>query len=121
MSMDFSIAPAGAPSATAAAQPVRQAANDTVATGLPPGQSVTVAGTGAAANNDPQAASQNLSDQVVIDQAAASIVYQVVDSRTNTVVQQFPSESVLRRRAYLHALDLAKGAPTRPLATDRTA
>jgi uncharacterized FlaG/YvyC family protein len=119
--MDFSIAPVGAPSATVAAQPVSQAANDAVATELPPSQSVTAAGAGAAASNNPQAASEDLSDQVVIDQAAASIVYQVVDSLTNTVVQQFPSESVLRRRAYFHALDLAKSTPARPLVTDRTA
>jgi hypothetical protein len=37
------------------------------------------------------------------------------------VVQQFPDEAVLRRRAYFHALDLTKGAPMRALATDRKA
>jgi hypothetical protein len=69
--------------------------------------------------NGPQAASDNVSDQVVIDQVAASIVYQIVDSLTGTVA--FPDEAVLRRRAYCHALDRTKGRPTRPLATDRTA
>jgi hypothetical protein len=92
--MNFSIKPAGAPMAPVVAPPV---------------------------NNGPQAASANLSDQVVIDQATASIVYQTVDSLTDTVVWQFPDEAVLRRRAYFHALDRTKGAPTRPLATDRTA
>jgi uncharacterized FlaG/YvyC family protein len=58
---------------------------------------------------------------VVIDRAAASIVYQVIDSRTSLVVKQFPEEAVLRRRAYFHALDLSKSAPTRLLATDRKA
>ena len=61
------------------------------------------------------------SRQVVFDRAAASIVYQVVDVRTSAVVQQFPDEAVLRRRAYFHALDLTKGAPARALATDRKA
>ena len=51
-----------------------------------------------------------MSHQVVIDRAAASIVYQVVDERTSLVVNQFPDEAVLRRRAYFHTLDLTKGA-----------
>jgi len=55
---------------------------------------------------------------VFIDQAAASIVYQVVDRRTDAVVQQYPDEAVLRRRAYFHTLDLTKSEPTRLLATD---
>ena len=55
----------------------------------------------------------------MIDRAAASIVYQVVDERTSQVVKQFPEEAVLRRRAYFHSLDQTKGEPTRMLATDR--
>jgi len=90
--MNFSIKPAGTPMAPVVAQPV---------------------------SNDSPAGSDNLSDQVVIDQATASIVYQTVDSLTGTVV--FPDEAVLRRRAYFHALDRTRGRPTRPLATDRTA
>lgn len=76
-----------------------------------------------AVRNDPGASSDSdfISRQAYIDQAAASIVYQVVDDRTNTVVTQFPEEAVLRRRAYFHTLDLTKGQPTRLLATDRKA
>src|SRR5665213_1248587 len=85
MSTDFSIKPVGAPVATPAAQPVSPAANNAVATELPPGQSVIVA--------DPSAAALPVNDyvshQVVLDRAAASIVYQVIDSRTDTVVEQF--------------------------------
>jgi hypothetical protein len=44
-----------------------------------------------------------------------------VDSRTDQVVQQFPEEAVLRRRAYFHTLDLTKSEPARLLATDRKA
>ena len=48
------------------------------------------------------------------------MVYQVVDSRNGqAVVEQYPDEAMLRRRAYFHTLDLAKGEPTRILATDR--
>jgi hypothetical protein len=117
MSTDFSIQPVGAPVATPVAQPVSAAADNAVATELPPGQSVTVA--------EPSAGSPPASDyvsyQVVLDRAAASIVYQVVDGRTDQVIEQYPDEAVLRRRAYFHTLDLTKEQTTRPLATDRTA
>jgi hypothetical protein len=122
MSTDFSIRPVGVPVATPVMPPPpSEAANHAVATELPPSQSVTVVDAGPAVRNDAPAASDFVSHQAFIDRAAASIVYQVVDNRTNTVVEQFPDEAVLRRRAYFHALDLTKGAPTRPLATDRKA
>jgi hypothetical protein len=38
---------------------------------------------------------------VVIDRAAAEIVYRTVDSRTSLVVRQYPDEARLRARAYL--------------------
>ena len=63
----------------------------------------------------------SVSRQIVVDRAAASIVYQVVDLKTSQVVEQFPDEAILRRRAYFHTLDLTKGEPTRLLATDRKA
>jgi hypothetical protein len=126
MSTDFSIRPVGTPVATPVVQPVSEAADKAVATELPASHSVTVADASAGVRNDAQAAidaasSDTVSHQAFIDRAAASIVYQVVDNRTNLVVQQFPDEAVLRRRAYFHALDLTRDAPTRPLATDRRA
>jgi hypothetical protein len=123
MSTDFSIRPVGAPAPTPVVQPVSQAASNAVATDLPASQSVTAADASVAVRNDPALASDSgyISRQAYIDQAAASIVYQVVDDRTNTVVTQFPDEAVLRRRAYYHTLDLTKGTPTRLLATDRKA
>ena len=99
------------------AQPVSEAANNAVATELPASQSVTVADASAGA----PPANDYVSHQAVLDRAAASIVYQVIDGRTGQVVDQFPDEAVLRRRAYFHTLDLTKDQPTRPLATDRTA
>jgi hypothetical protein len=127
MSTDFSIKPVGAPVAAPIAQPVSEAAQRAVATELPPSQSVTAGDAAARAGIDsntlnvslPNAAS--VSNQVIIDRDAASIVYQVVDNRTSQVVRQFPEEAVLRRRAYFHALELAKEKPTRVLATDRKA
>jgi hypothetical protein len=122
MSTDFSIRPVGSPAPAPAIQPaVSQAADNAVATQLPASQSVTVADAGSALSNDSAASNVSISRQAFIDQAAASIVYQVIDTRTNAVVQQFPDEAILRRRAYFHTLDLTKGEPTRALATDRKA
>ena len=121
MSTDFSIRPVGAPAATAVAQPPSEAAANAVATELPASQSVTAAPAGTAARNDLQASGDSVSHQAYIDQAAVTIVFQVIDSKTDAVIQQYPDEAVLRRRAYFHALDLTKSSTPRPLATDRTA
>jgi hypothetical protein len=121
MSTDFSVRPVGAPAASPVAAPASDAAHHAVATELPASQSVTVADVSLAVRNEPGPASEFVSHQAFIDRAAASIVYQVVDNRTNTVVQQFPDEAVLRRRAYFRTLDLTKGTLTRLLATDRKA
>jgi len=118
MSTDFSIRPVGPPAVTPATQTASTAAGNAVATNLPPSQSVTATDASVAVRNDVPTLSDAVSRQAFIDQASASIVYQVIDSNTDTVVQQFPDEAVLRRRAYFHSLDLAKSAPTRPLATD---
>jgi hypothetical protein len=120
MSTDFSVRPVGAPAATPIVQ-VSSAANEAVATELPASQSVTASDASAAVRVTQQGSSPYLSHQAFIDQAAASIVYQVVDVKTNSVVTQYPEEAVLRRRAYFHALDLTKAAPSRLLATDRKA
>ena len=121
MSTDFSIKPVGASVATLIVPPVSIAANDAVATQLPPSQSVTVPDASVGLRNDSQGSSDFVSRQAFFDSAAASVVFQVVDGRTDQVVQQFPDEAVLRRRAYFHTLDLTKDAPTRLLATDRKA
>jgi uncharacterized FlaG/YvyC family protein len=120
MSTDFSIKPVGTPAAAPVVQPSSAAAHKAVATELPARQSVTVADVSAGVRNDVQQPGDHVS-QAFIDQAAATIVYQIVDKRTAMVVEQYPEEAVLRRRAYFHALDLSKSAPARPLATDRTA
>jgi hypothetical protein len=123
MSTDFSIRPVGAPAPTPVVPPASQAASNAVPTDLPASQSVTATDANVAVRNDVGNSSDSdfISHQAYIDQASASIVYQVVDSRTDAVVTQFPEEAVLRRRAYFHTLDLTKGQPTRLLATDRKA
>jgi hypothetical protein len=121
MSTDFGIKPVREPAAAPVVQPQGAAANKAVATELPASQSVTVIDAGASVRNDAPAANDHVSHQVVIDRAAASIVYQVVDNRTNIVVQQFPDEAVLRRRAYFRTLDLTRAEPGHRLVTDRKA
>jgi len=122
MSSDFSIRPVGAPVATIVVQAPSPALNSAVATVLPANQSVTVGEPSASVRNDVQTISDEaVSHQAFYDRAAASLVFQVVDQRNARVVDQFPDEAVLRRRAYFHALDLSKSSPPRALPTDRSA
>jgi hypothetical protein len=116
MSIDFSIKPVGSPAVMSVFQP--PAAQSAVATQLPASQTVTAVDASTSARNDLQAANDYISHQAFFDQAAASIVYQVVNSTNNEVVEQYPDDATLRRRAYFHAIDLAKDQPVRPLATD---
>lgn len=119
MSTDFSIRPVGIPAPTQIVPTSNAAANEAVQTDLPVSQTVTAADTSAPVRNDlPN--HENISRQVVFDQAAASFVFQVVNDKTDTVVNQFPDEAMLRRRAYFHALDM-KSEPSRPLSTDVSA
>jgi hypothetical protein len=120
MSTDFSIRPVGAPVATPIVSSAGDAARGAVPTQLPPSQSVTATDAGVAARNDLQDSGDFVSHRAFFDRAAASMVFQVVDDKTNLVVRQFPEQAVLRRRAYFHTLDLAKEASARPLVTDRT-
>jgi uncharacterized FlaG/YvyC family protein len=128
MSTDFNIKPVGAPVAAPIVQHVSAAAQHAVATVLPASHSVAAVDSSARASTDSAAvrvsissASASVSNQVVIDRDARAVVYQVIDTKTSQVVNQFPEEAVLRRRAYFHALDLSKDVPTRLRATDRQA
>ena len=122
MSTDFNIKPVGAPVAAPIVQPISEAAHHAVATELPASQSVVASDAGARASDSGAVrvsiSNASVSNQVVIDRDARAVVYQVVDNRTSQVVKQFPEEAVLRRRAYFRALDLARDAPQRLLATD---
>ncbi|MGX4770755.1 hypothetical protein ACWAUC_13265 [Bradyrhizobium guangdongense] len=119
MSTDFSIRPVGIPVPAQIVTTSNSAANDAVQTDLPVSQTVAASDTSAPARNDLQS-NENISRQVIFDQAAASMVFQVVNDKTEAVVNQFPDEAMLRRRAYFHALDL-KSEPSRPLNTDLSA
>jgi uncharacterized FlaG/YvyC family protein len=58
--------------------------------------------------NNPPAPASDLSQNVVIDRAANTVVYQTIDQQTNQVINQFPDDAVLLARAYFRALDDAK-------------
>ena len=121
MATDFSIGPVGTPAPSPVVQPSSQAAGNAVATELPASQSVTAADASGALRNDPQLVSNDfVTHQAFFDRNAASMVYQEVDSNTGQVVEQYPDEAALRRRAYFHALDLSKSAP-RAIPTDLVA
>ncbi len=124
MSSDFSIRPVGVATAATVAAPVSQAVSNAVQTDLPPSQTVTAADTSSDVGNDTQqlaANSASVSHQAYYDRSAAAMVFQVVNCRTSEVVEQFPDEAVLRRRAYFHTLDMQKEDAQRVPPTDRTA
>jgi hypothetical protein len=60
-------------------------------------------------------------DDAIATDHAISVVYPVVDNRTSLMLQPFPDQAGLRRRAYLRALDLAGRTAARLLVTDRMA
>jgi len=128
MSSDFSVRPVGAPAPVPFIQPSSPAVANAVATDLPPSLTVTAAEAGTPVRNDIQAKVANdlsVSHQAYYDRAAAALVFQVVNRKTDQVVTQYPDEAVLRRRAYFNTLDLQKDLQKedvpRVTATDRTA
>ena len=122
MSTDFNIKPVGAPVAAPVVQPVSEAAHQAVATELPAAQSVTVVDASVRARIDSDVAQLfGVASGGDRSRRARRSSIRSSTSRTSLVVQQFPDEAMLRRRAYFHTLDLTKGAPTRLLATDRKA
>jgi uncharacterized FlaG/YvyC family protein len=122
MSTDFSIRPVGAPAPSPAIQPASVAANNAVQTELPASQSVTALDDATVTRNDAQIVSFDLSHEAYYDRSAGSMVYQVVDQKTAEVMDQYPDEAVLRRRAYFHALEASRDStPRRVIPTDLVA
>ena len=123
MGADFNIKPVGAPVIAPIIRPEPEAARAAVPTLLPADKTVTASDTivrpALSPANYQQADADRVSHEVVIDSAAAEVVYVSVDKKTNQVINQFPEESRLRTRAYLRALDTAR--TDRRLETDRKA
>jgi hypothetical protein len=120
MSTDFSIRSVGAPVAASFPTAASNAAIGGVPTQLPASQTVTATDSSTSSRND-LPSSSDLSHEAFFDTAASAVVFQSVDALTGQVVQQFPDDAMLRRRAYFHSLDAAKDSSPRPLVTDLTA
>ena len=114
MSTDFSIKPVGAPVAAPIAPPVSEAVQTRSRPNCRRARASRRRTRARARSINSNVVNASVSNQVVIDRDAASIVYQVVDNRTSQVVKQFPDEAMLRRRAYFHALDLTKRSADPP-------
>jgi hypothetical protein len=108
MSTDFSIRPVGTPVVTPVVRPQPDAVKAAISTELPSPKAVAPQDAPTAVRNDPQSGNSDQSYQIVIDRAAATVVYRLVDSSTRLVLQQYPDEARLRSRAYQRALDAAK-------------
>jgi uncharacterized FlaG/YvyC family protein len=96
--------------------------SNAVQTVLPPSQTVSAADTSDSVRADQQQAANevNVTHQAYYDRSAGAIVFQVINQNTDQVVDQYPDEAVLRRRAYFHSLD-QQNAHERVIPTDRTA
>lgn len=102
MSTDINIKPVGMLVAPPSI-PSSDAARNGVATQLPPSQTVTPLESAARPRITPEQTTTSRSNKVVIDKAAAAIVYQTIDDRTSEIIGQFPAEGVLKQRAYIRA------------------
>jgi uncharacterized FlaG/YvyC family protein len=121
MSTDFSVRPAGVPAPAPVIRPAPEAARTAVRTQLPAAQSATASEEPKAPRGESvQIDRERLSRRMDFDQDTAELVYRVVDSRTDSVVQQVPDEAKRRARAYFREMERAKEAD-RPQLTDRTA
>jgi hypothetical protein len=105
MGNGFSINAVGVAIAPPVVRPSPDTTTHAVPTELPAPRAATQPpGTAAAANN-PQAPQRQLTQNVVVDSPANTIVYQTINQQTGQVISQFPDDAVLQARAYYHALD----------------
>jgi hypothetical protein len=121
MTTNLNVNSVGLPAATPAARAPTPAADESVPTQLPPNRSVVALENGGATRMDARGAGTADARQIMFDRAAAMMVYQVVDKRSGTVLQQFPEEAVLRRRAYFRTLDAMRDASAEPPRVNREA
>ena len=120
MSIDISIKPIGLPTATPYIA-ANDASRGAVPTQLPAQKTVAQAEPAERAHKDTPRFVPPLTNKVIIDEAAAAIVFQTVDDLTAEVIGQYPAEGMLRRRAYIRALDQSKADLPKPMPTDHKA
>lgn len=88
-------------------RPAAVAAQAATATDLPDSKAVTPAADASSTPNDPStadAAASYMTRNVTIDPQTREVIYRVIDTRTQQVVQQVPDQALLRNRAYSKAI-----------------
>jgi uncharacterized FlaG/YvyC family protein len=99
--------PTGAAAQQSIGRPEPTPARQTVATELPPSQSVTASAESGAARNEgaKQLAGQaQITREIVLDPHSREVIFRVRDERSGRVVRQVPDEALLRLRAYQRAI-----------------
>ena len=104
MSADFAVKPVHAPAPTEFVRPAPVAAREGVATDVSPERSVNPAEQTTAVRNDPNTTSPELSRQLAFDERTNALILRIVETQSQQVVNQIPSEAVLKLRAYNRAL-----------------
>ncbi len=100
----MNIAPVSGVVAVNAPQP-GYAVQGAVATDLPNAAVVTPAATTNAVPTDvSQSDAASLTQRYTIDPQTREVIYRVVDTRTQQVIQQVPDQALLRSRAYSNAI-----------------
>lgn len=88
------------------AQPASAALASPAPTDLPAGQAVTPTADIPAARSDPRrtgAVALGTSRDAIIDPQTDAVVFRSLDARTGAVIDQVPTQALLRQRAYVNA------------------
>jgi hypothetical protein len=111
MDAGLPIRPVGGIAVTGDNRPPAGATPASVATELPATKAVGGAAESSAAQNPPanNSGADATTQTVTIDPQSREVIYRVIDARTRQVIQQVPSEALLRNRAYSQAI--ANGTP----------
>lgn len=90
-------------------RPAAVAAQGAATTDLPNSQAVTPgASAGATQNSNPQLPAESsaayFTHDIILDPQTREVIYRVIDTRTQQVIQQVPDQALLRNRAYSKAM-----------------
>jgi hypothetical protein len=108
MDAGISIRPVTGVAVTDYVRPSTTATAGTGSTDLPPEQTVSPTVDPTPTRNDPVPSGSSNADydtrSITIDPQSREVIYRIIDSRTNQVIQQVPDETMLRNRAYSQAI-----------------
>ncbi len=107
MDAGMTIAPVSGVAAGNSALPAANVAQGAVTTDLPDSQAITpAAGTSSTPDGGPQSptASPSSLGQFTVDPQTREVLFRLVDTRTQQVIQQVPDQAMLRSQAYAIAI-----------------